>query len=106
MLDERCSCSLPCQLRSHLSYANVVATVALFVALGGASYAAISLPANSVGSKQLRPRSVTPGKLSKATRKLMRSAHGDPGPKGEPGLKGDPGPKGDSGARGAPGWPA
>jgi hypothetical protein len=36
-----------------LSYANVVATLALFVALGGASYAAITLPANSVRQRQL-----------------------------------------------------
>jgi hypothetical protein len=36
------------------TYANVVATVALCLALGGASYAAISVPRNSVGSKQVR----------------------------------------------------
>jgi hypothetical protein len=45
------------------TYANVVATLALFVALGGASYAAVTLPRNSVGSAQLRNGSVT---LSKA----------------------------------------
>jgi hypothetical protein len=48
------------RLTDHLTYANVVATLALFVALGGASYAAVSLPANSVGSKQLRAGAVTP----------------------------------------------
>lgn len=47
-----------------LSYANVVATLALFVALGGVSYAAIVLPANSVGPKQLRPNAVGLGALS------------------------------------------
>ena len=31
---------------------NVVAYIALFVALGGTSYAAIKLPANSVGTRQ------------------------------------------------------
>jgi hypothetical protein len=31
-----------CQLRAHLTYANVMATIALFVALGGSSYAAIA----------------------------------------------------------------
>ena len=46
-------------IAGRLSYANVVATLALFVALGGASYAAIVLPANSVGTKQLRPGAVT-----------------------------------------------
>jgi hypothetical protein len=43
-----------------LSYANVISTVALFVALGGASYAAIALPAGSVGTRQLRTAAVTP----------------------------------------------
>jgi hypothetical protein len=38
----------------RLTYANVVATLALFVALGGSSYAAFVLPANSVGTQQLR----------------------------------------------------
>jgi hypothetical protein len=42
---------------------NAVAYLALFVALGGTSYAAFSLPANSVGTKQLRNHSVTPIKL-------------------------------------------
>jgi hypothetical protein len=42
------------RIAERLTYANVVATLALFVALGGASYAAIQLPANSVGRAQLR----------------------------------------------------
>ena len=46
------------------SPALVVAVVALFVALGGASYAAFSVPANSVGTKQLRSRAVTSAKLA------------------------------------------
>ena len=37
----------------RLSYVNVVATLALFIALGGASYAAVELPANSVGVRQI-----------------------------------------------------
>jgi hypothetical protein len=41
-------------LRPRPTYANVTATLALFVALGGGAYAAGSLPANSVGTKQLR----------------------------------------------------
>jgi hypothetical protein len=36
-----------------------MATLALFVALGGASYAAVELPANSVGSAQLKRGAVT-----------------------------------------------
>lgn len=40
-------------VRNRLTYANVVATVALFAALGGASYAAVAVPDNSVGPHQL-----------------------------------------------------
>lgn len=47
----------------HLTYANVVATLALFIALGGASYAAIALPAHSVGPVQLKANAVTPRAL-------------------------------------------
>jgi hypothetical protein len=46
------------------TYANVLATVAVFISLGGASYAAITLPAESVGQKQLRPSAVGLGALS------------------------------------------
>lgn len=35
------------------TYANVTATLALVVALGGTGYAAVNLPKNSVGSKQI-----------------------------------------------------
>ena len=34
--------------RLRVTYANVTATLALFVALGGGAYAATALPANSV----------------------------------------------------------
>jgi hypothetical protein len=50
-------------MRVRLSYANVISSLALFAALGGGAYAAISLPANSVGTKQLRARAVTPRKI-------------------------------------------
>ncbi|MGZ4221933.1 MAG: hypothetical protein ACXVH3_12280 [Solirubrobacteraceae bacterium] len=42
---------------------NVVAYVALFVALGGTSYAALKLPANSVGTRQIKNHAITPIKL-------------------------------------------
>jgi hypothetical protein len=39
---------------ARLTYANVVATAALFLALGGVFYAAVmAVPANSVGTRQL-----------------------------------------------------
>jgi hypothetical protein len=41
------------------SPAMVVACIALAVALGGTSYAAVRLPANSVGTKQLKRGAVT-----------------------------------------------
>lgn len=46
------------RIRSTVSFANVVAMLALFVALGGASYAAVVLPANSVGPRQIRTGAV------------------------------------------------
>jgi hypothetical protein len=51
------------ELRRRLNYANVMATVALFVALGGSAYAAIQLPKNSVGPKQLKKNAVTTAKV-------------------------------------------
>ncbi len=45
------------------SPALMVSFVALIVALGGTSYAAISAPNNSVGTKQLKNRAVTNAKL-------------------------------------------
>jgi hypothetical protein len=45
-------------IRSRLTYANVVASIALFLALGGAAVAATALPKKSVGPKQLRPGAV------------------------------------------------
>jgi len=51
------------KLREHLSYANVVASIALFVALGGASYAAVTLPRNSVGPKQIKKNAVNGSKV-------------------------------------------
>jgi hypothetical protein len=44
---------------------NAIALLALFVALGGTSYAAFSLPAGSVGARQLRNHSITPIKFDR-----------------------------------------
>jgi hypothetical protein len=40
-------------IRSRLTYANVMATVAVFIALGGSAYAAFHLPKDSVKSKNI-----------------------------------------------------
>ncbi|HTX69696.1 MAG TPA: hypothetical protein VMH50_11205 [Thermoleophilia bacterium] len=45
------------------SPAMIVACVALFVALGGTSYAAVKLPASSVGTKQIKNSAVTGAKV-------------------------------------------
>ena len=50
-------------LRRRPSHATIVAYLALFVALGGTTFAAASLPAKSVGTKQLRNGAVTRVKL-------------------------------------------
>jgi hypothetical protein len=50
-------------LRAILTYANVVGTPALFIALGGVSYVAVKLPARSVGTKQLQTDAVTSDKV-------------------------------------------
>src|SRR5438132_7945776 len=41
------------RIRQHLSYANVMATLAVFLALGGGAYAAFHLPRNSVRSRNI-----------------------------------------------------
>jgi hypothetical protein len=45
-------------IRSHLTFANVISMLALFVALGGTGYAATQLAKNSVGAKQIRKGAV------------------------------------------------
>jgi hypothetical protein len=48
----------------RLTYANVIASLALFIALGGAAVAA-GLPKNSVGPNQIKKGAVTPKALRK-----------------------------------------
>lgn len=52
------------RLRPRLNYSNVIATIALFVALGGAAVAA-GLPKNSVGPRQLKRGAVKTSKIAK-----------------------------------------
>ena len=51
-------------LADRLSPALVISVTALFVSLGGASYAALVLPANAVGRRQLRTGAVTRKKIA------------------------------------------
>lgn len=86
------------RLRGHINYASATATIALIVALGGTSYAALTLPRNSVGHRQLRAgavraREVKDGALGvdKFSSKARHSLRGDVGAVGPQGPQGPPG---------------
>jgi hypothetical protein len=55
------------RLRPRLTYANVTATLALFIALGGSAYAGTQLARDSVGPQQLRGNAVTGAKVRNGT---------------------------------------
>lgn len=91
---------------------NALAIVALVFAVSGTSYAAIGLPAGSVGTRQLRTGAVTLSKISNATQLSLRGdtgpagpqgATGPQGPTGAPGHAGDQGATGPQGPQGVPG---
>lgn len=50
-------------MRRHLTYANVVSTLCLFLLLGGVAYAGTQLAKGSVGTNQLKAEAVTKPKL-------------------------------------------
>jgi hypothetical protein len=52
------------KVTSRLTYANVMATIAVFIALGGVATAAFTLPKKSVGPKQLKANAVKTGKIA------------------------------------------
>ena len=99
--------------RRRISPEMAVAIVALSVALGGTGYAAVALPADSVGAKEIKKGSITSEEIRNRSLKEGDFAKGVlPGPKdhligpaGSPGAKGDPGQKGDPGDLGAKGDP-
>jgi hypothetical protein len=84
------------RLLNRLSYANVVATLALFIALGGTSYAALKLPKNSVGSTQIKTGAVHTGEIANRTIRL-----GDISVSARNSLRGQTGPQGVAGPAGA-----
>jgi collagen triple helix repeat protein len=91
------------RIRARLTYANVVATIALFVALGGSSYAALNLPRNSVGSEQVKPGSLRASDFKASERSNLRGRRGRRGPVGATGTTGSRGATGARGAAGARG---
>lgn len=79
-----------------------IASVALFVALGGGAYAAVILPPGSVGTAQIQPGAVNTSKLTPWInhRLTLTGAKGDTGPQGPTGHTGPQGPHGPKGATG------
>src|SRR5215207_10905879 len=62
---EKASIERQAMLRRRLSFANLMSVIAVFIALGGSSYAISKLPKNSVGKKQLKANAVTTAKIKK-----------------------------------------
>ena len=95
-------------MRGHIRR-HAVAYLALAVAIsGGTAYAATTLPANSVGTAQLRNDSVTRSKLAHNALPVrglrgLRGAEGPQGPEGAEGLPGVQGPTGNTGPQGPQG---
>ena len=87
-------------LAGRLSYANVVASLALFLALGGAAYAATQLPKASVGTRQLKKGAVTAAKVRSGSL-LASDFKAGQLPSGPQGARGPVGPAGPAGAAGA-----
>jgi hypothetical protein len=63
------------RVRNKLTYSNVIASLALFVALGGVAVAA-GLPRHSVGPKQLKRGAVTAAKIRKGAVNSAKLARG------------------------------
>lgn len=107
------------RLRPHLTYANVMSSVGVFIALSGTSYAAVKLSAKSVGERELKDSAVTSSKIQDGTiaaadlaaAALTAGPRGPRGGEGPAGAKGDGGPAGPRGpsdayvATGAGGFP-
>jgi hypothetical protein len=113
-------------LRARLTYANVMATLAVFVALGGSSYAAIAITGRDVRDHSLTGRDVAPGSIGSSEirngsvhgidirdatitradlawplrKDLLSSSRAIPGPTGPTGPAGEAGPRGDIGPKG------
>ena len=82
---------------------NAIALTALFVALGGTSYAVSQLPANSVGGRQVKDASLGTKELSRSARRALRGRAGSAGPAGARGALGPAGVAGVAGQVGPQG---
>jgi hypothetical protein len=92
-------------LRRTLAYArrHHLALLALFFAMGGTSYAAVTLPRNSVGTAQIKAEAVTLAKINSGALRSLKGAAGARGPQGLQGDTGATGPQGLQGDTGATG---
>jgi hypothetical protein len=81
-------------VRRHLTPSLVISLMALFVALGGASYAAIKIPKNSVGAAQIKKNAVTSAKVKDRSllAKDFKAGQIPAGAKGDTGATGPAGP--------------
>ncbi|MGH8574297.1 MAG: hypothetical protein ACREX8_17225, partial [Gammaproteobacteria bacterium] len=66
-------------LRGHLTYANVMATIAVFVALGGTTYAAVTITGRNVedaslSGKDIKPNSLTGRQVAESRLRPVRRA--------------------------------
>ena len=94
-------------LRARLTYANVMATIAVFVALGGSSYAAITITGKNVRNSSLTGGDIRNSSLTTLdvrNRSLLardfKAGQLPAGPQGLPGARGAKGDKGDRGVQG------
>lgn len=101
------------RLRPHLSYANVMATIAVFVGLGGSSYAALRITGKQVKNGSLTAADIRNSSLTTSdirNRSLLardfRSGQLPRGPQGPQGPQGLQGPQGTPGAGGSPAFGA
>ena len=83
--------------RVKLTYSGVMASAAMFVALGGTSYAVAKLPRNSVTTVQVKDRSLKTEDLAAGVLPAPAAA-GPRGPRGGQGEAGPTGPRGPANA--------
>ena len=93
------------RLAGRLSIVNVVLAVALFLALGGSSYAAVKLTKGSVKSRHVAKDAITSKKVKNGSLRArdFRAGELPAGPTGPTGDRGPAGPQGAQGPQGPPG---
>jgi hypothetical protein len=102
-------------MRFRVRYADVAATLALVISLGGTAYAATLITSSNIQDNTILSQDVRDGTLqgvdvkdgtitrsdiNDLTEAALKGQKGDPGIQGEPGLQGDPGTDGINGVSG------